>query len=175
MTSLPPATKAMPPTSVAPAAFSPPRTYSRSPCLGTARPIPACYLATDGPSSHQHQAVAGTSIPMLPVDTPTSLSDIAAWPGPQQRREQRRGRWHACRRWPKKGCPLPPSQPDRHPRLTVKKWTACPPPWAAEEPNPAPAATESTPPPGWSAWEQVRHVRETLRNIAFSSCAVRNA
>ena len=52
-------------------------------------------------------------------------------------------------------------------RLTVKKWAASPPPWAVEEPTPAPSETESPPPPGWSTWEEVRHVREALQKHRF--------
>ena len=108
------------------------------------------------------------AIPMLPVDTPTSLSDIAALPGPQQRREQRRRLLARVQTLAKEGLSASAiaRQTGIH-RLTVKKWAACPPPWAAEEPTPAPPATEITPPTGWATWEEVRYVREALQKHRF--------
>ena len=108
------------------------------------------------------------AIPMLPVDTPTSLSDIAALPGPQQRREQRRRLLARVQALAKEGLSASAiaRQTGIH-RLTVKKWAACPPPWAVEEPTPAPPETEIPPPTGWLTWEEVRHVREALQKHRF--------
>jgi transposase len=108
------------------------------------------------------------AIPTLPVNTPTSLSDIAALPGPQQRREQRRRLLARVHTLAKEGLSdsAIARQTGIH-RLTVKKWAACPPPWAAEEPTPATPETESPPPTGWLTWEEVRHVREALQKHRF--------
>lgn len=108
------------------------------------------------------------AIPTLPADTPTSLPDIAALPGPQQRREQRRRLLARVQALAKEGLSdsAIARQTGIH-RLTVKKWAACPPLWAAEEPTPAPPETESPPPTGWLTWEEVRHVREALQKHRF--------
>ena len=108
------------------------------------------------------------AIPALPADTPTSRSDIAALPGPQQRREQRRRLLARVQALVEEGLSdsAIARQTGIH-RLTVKKWAACPPPWAEEEPTPAKPETEISPPTGWSTWEEVRHVREALQKHRF--------
>jgi hypothetical protein len=99
---------------------------------------------------------------------PKSLADIAALPGPQQRREQRRRLLLRVQALAKEGLSdsAIARQTGIH-RLTVKKWAACPPPWAVDEPTPAPPETEISPPAGWSTWEEVRHVREALQKHRF--------
>ena len=108
------------------------------------------------------------AIPVLLVDTPTSLSAIVALPGPQQRREQRRRLLVRVQTLAKEGLSASAiaRQTGIH-RLTVKKWATCPPPWAAEEPTPVPPESEIPPPTGWLTWEEVRHVREALQKHRF--------
>ncbi len=108
------------------------------------------------------------AIPTLPADTPTSLSDIAALPGPQQRREQRRRLLARVQALAKEGLPdsAIARQTGIH-RLTVKKWRQCRPPWATEEPPPTTLETHISPPTGWPTWEEVRHVREMLQKHRF--------
>lgn len=110
----------------------------------------------------------GQAIPTLPADIPTSLSDIAALPGPQQRREQRRRLLERVQALAKERMSdsAIARQTGIH-RVTVKKWRQCPPPWAAEEPTPATREMELSPPTGWSTWDEVRRVREALRQHRF--------
>ena len=122
-------------------------------------------------TGHHHATIKqwlAQAIPTLPADMPVSLSDIAALPGPQQRRAQRCRLLARVQALAQEGLSASAiaRQTGIH-RLTVKKWVQCTPPWAAEESAPATPETTIPPPTGWPTWEEVHRVREALQQHRF--------
>lgn len=109
------------------------------------------------------------AVPVLPTEMPLPLPELAALPGPRQRREQRRNLLEQVQALAAQGLNYSAiaRQTGIH-RITVKKWLKCKPPWATEAATPqTPEPGVPAPPAGWSSWDEVRHVRGMLQKDRF--------
>jgi transposase/transposase-like protein len=112
----------------------------------------------------------GQPVPPLPEGMPAELSELASLPAPLQHKEEKRKLKQQIHGLAQKGLSYSAigREVGMH-RVTVKKWLQ-------EEPKPSKrdgsikleGQPDPLPPPEpWSTWDQVRHVRETLREFRF--------
>lgn len=109
-------------------------------------------------------------IPSLPDDMPDELSDIAPLPGPRQKKVKKRLLKHRVHALRAEGLSYSAiaREVGIH-RLTVKSWLQSEPPPIPESELPASQEQTDHPPPPepWANWDEVRQVREALREYRF--------
>jgi len=109
-------------------------------------------------------------IPALPQGAPEELSELASWPAPLQRKERKRKLKRRVHDLSQQGLSYSAiaRQVGLH-RITVKEWLLQEPPSEQAEAAIQPVSeTIPVPPPdSWSSWDEVRQVREALREHRF--------
>ena len=109
-------------------------------------------------------------IPSLPEDMPAKLSDIASLPGPLQNKAKKKLLMHRVHALRGEGLSYSAiaRQVGIH-RVTVKAWLQKDPPMLEEcTMSMLQEQVEPVPPPApWSSWDEVRQIREALREHRF--------
>jgi DNA invertase Pin-like site-specific DNA recombinase len=110
------------------------------------------------------------SIPPLPENMPAKLSDIASLPGPLQNKAKKKLLMHRVHGLRDEGLSYSAiaRQVGIH-RVTVKAWLQKEPPPLEECAIPVLQEQVDLVPPAapWSSWDEVRHIREALREHRF--------
>lgn len=108
-------------------------------------------------------------IPSLPEDMSTDLPEVASFPAPYQRKQQKRelkGQVHALAQDGLSHSAIA-RRVGIH-RVTVKSWLGQDPPSEPPESTSSAENAEMPPPPApWSSWDEVRQIREALQEHRF--------
>lgn len=109
-------------------------------------------------------------VPALPDNMPEELNELASLPAPSQRKESKQRVKRQIHELSMEGLTYSAiaRQVGLH-RITVKKWLGQePPPDQPQDSDPATPEVIPVPPPDpWSSWDEIRQVREALREHRF--------